>query len=157
MKLNEIITEDLGPGFANADERYRSPMSSQDEKNDEMYGQMAKDFTNSRTPMAEFDVDEIKRMIMPATRKSKDLKRQAEEILDIWTKNTEEDDYLPDEEFNKIYKQYEQLKDGENESPLVLFNKVHALTKEMEDAVERFGDWSTSEDGDKWKDDNGHF
>jgi len=162
MKLKEIISEDFGPGFAGADERYseepyRSPMSVKDQAKDEMYGQMAKDFTNDRTPMSEFDVDEIKRMIMPATRKSKDLKRQADQILDVWEKNTEEDDYLPDDIFNKLFKQYEQLKDSDNESPLVLFNKVHALTKEMEEAVERFGDWSSSEDGDKWKDDNGHF
>jgi len=159
MKLKEILKETFGPGFASGansgyDETGQMPP---DMANDEMYGNMAKDFTNSRTPMSEFDVEEIRRMIMPATRKSKDLKRQAEEIIKTWEENTEDDDYIDDEVFNKLFKQYEQLKDSENESPVVLFNKVHALTKELEDAVERFGEFKDSEGGDKWKDQNGHF
>lgn len=155
MKVKEIISE--GIGFANGfgDSPYGENHASEIEAG-RMHDEMNSDFQNDRTPLSEFDLEEIKRMVMPAARGSKDVKRQVDAVIDTWKELLDSDAYVEDDVFNKIYQQYEKLKDAE-ETPLIKFNKMHALTKELKDAAANFDDESEGEYGDKWKDDKGYF
>ena len=120
MKISEIITEfaDYGENFAADMERSR------------MRDEMNADFKRDRTPVSEFDFDVIKRIMMPAARNKPDVKRQVDAALDDWEELFDTDAYIEDDVFNKVFSQYEKLKDSE-ESPLIKFNKMHALTKEI--------------------------
>jgi len=152
MKVKEIL-ETFGEGFANSEygENYAADL-----ERGRMRDEMMSDFQNERTPVSEFDVDEIRRIIMPAARNKPDIKRQAEEVMAAWEEMVDEDSYIEDDLFNKLYKQYEQLKDSD-EQPLIKFNKMHAITKEAKEAADAFEKWQSGEDGDRWKDDKGHF
>ena len=150
MKVNEIINEELGFGDGFGD-NYAS-----DIEKGRMRDEMNADFENDRTPLSEFDLAEIKRMVMPAARNKPQVKRQVEDMLSTWEQLLDDDAYIEDDLFNKVYKQYEQLKDSQ-ESALIKFNKMHAITKEVKDGAAGFDSFEGGEDGDKWKDDNGHF
>ena len=153
MKVKEIIGEAFGEGFASSE--YGDNYAAEIERG-RMRDEMYTDFENDRTPVSEFDLDEIKRIMMPAARNKPEVKRQAEAALDIWQELIDGDAYVEDDVFNKIFVQYEKLKDSQ-ETPLVKFNKMHALTKEIKDAAEAFEEFETGEAGDKWKDEKGHF
>ena len=156
MKVKEIISEAFGPGFAGGEEQY-GPNYAADLERGRMRDEMMSDFQNDRTPVSEFDIDEIRRIVMPAARNKPEVKRQAEQVMRTWEELIDDDAYIEDDVFNKLYKQYEQLKDADNEQPLIKFNKMHAITKEVKDAAAAFDAWETGEDGDRWKDDKGHF
>ena len=152
MKVKEIL-EAFGEGFANSEygENYAADL-----ERGRMRDEMMSDFQNERTPVSEFDIDEIRRIVMPAARNKPDIKRQAEEVMAAWEEMIDEDSYIEDDLFNKLFKQYEQLKDSD-EQPLIKFNKMHAITKEAKEAADAFEKWMSGEDGDRWKDDKGHF
>jgi hypothetical protein len=155
MKVKEIISEAFGSGFGAGEEQY-GPNYAADLERGRMRDEMMSDFQNERTPVSEFDIDEIRRIVMPAARNKPEIKRQAEEVMAAWEEMMDEDSYIEDDLFNKLFKQYEQLKDSD-ETPLIKFNKMHAITKEAKDAADAFEKWQGSEGGDKWKDENGHF
>lgn len=151
MKVKEIISEGLGFGDGFGGENYAA-----DIERGRMQDEMNSDFKNDRTPLSEFDFDEIKRIMMPASRKSADVKQQVDAALATWQELLDADAYIEDDDFNKIFQQYEKLKDSE-ESPLIKFNKMHALTKQVKDAAAGFEDYAGGEDGDRWKDEKGYF
>jgi hypothetical protein len=153
MKVNEIISEAFGEGFA--DSPYGENHAAEIERG-RMRDEMSADFQNERTPVTEFDLDEIKRIVMPAARGKPEVKRQVDEVMAAWQEMFDEDSYIEDDVFNKTFKAYEALKDSQ-ESPLIKFNKMHAITKEVKDAADAFEAWESSEGGDRWKDEKGHF
>jgi len=130
MKVKEIINEmGFGDGFGS---NYAAEVES-----GRMQDEMSSDFQNDRTPLSEFDLEEIKRMVMPAARGSRDVKRQVDAVIATWKELLDNDSYVEDDVFNKVFQQYEKLKDTE-ETPLIKFNKMHALTKEIKDAAANF-------------------
>lgn len=153
MKVHEIINETFGEGFA--DSPYGENHAAELERG-RMRDEMSTDFQNDRTPVSEFDLDEIKRIIMPAARNKPEVKRQVDSVLDAWKEMFDEDAYIEDDAFNKAFKAYEALKDS-NDTPLIKFNKMHAITKEIKDGAQGFDSFETGEDGDRWKDEKGVF
>jgi len=149
MKVKEIINEmGFGDGFGS---NYAADVEA-----GRMQDEMSSDFQNDRTPLSEFDLEEIKRMVMPAARGSRDVKRQVDAVIATWKELLDGDAYVEDDVFNKVFQQYEKLKDTE-ETPLIKFNKMHALTKEIKDAAANFDEESAGAYGDKFKDDNGYL
>lgn len=151
MKVKEIISEELGFGDGFGGENYAADVEA-----GRMHDEMSSDFQNDRTPLSEFDLEEIKRLVMPAARGSRDVKRQVDAVIDTWKELLDSDAYVEDDVFNKIFQQFEKLKDTE-ETPLIKFNKMHALTKEIKDAAANFDEESAGAYGDKFKDDNGYL
>ncbi len=151
MKVKEIISEELGFGDGFGGENYAAEVEA-----GRVHDEMSSDFQNDRTPLSEFDLEEIKRLVMPAARGSKEVKRQVDSVIDTWKELLDTDAYVEDDVFNKVFQQYEKLKDTE-ESPLIKFNKMHALTKEIKDAAANFDEESAGEWGDKKKDEKGYF
>jgi len=155
MKVREIISEGLGFDSGFGDSSYGENYASELEAG-RMQDEMSSDFQNDRTPLSEFDLEEIKRMVMPAARGSRDVKRQVDAVIATWKELLDSDAYVEDDVFNKVFQQYEKLKDTE-ETPLIKFNKMHALTKEIKDAAANFDEESAGEWGDKKKDEKGYF
>ncbi len=111
-----------------------------------------KDFDNDKTSMEEFDIDVVKKIVAMAIKKSPKLERQGQEMLQTWEEELNPNAYLDNDEFNKLFKQFEQLKDS-NDTPLIQFNKLYTLTKELSDATDGFDNWKDSDDAQelKWK------
>ncbi len=156
MKVHEIISETFGPGFSAGEENGYGENHAEELEQERIHGEMSTSFQNERTPVSEFDIKEIERMVMPAARNKPEVKRQVSDVMATWQELMDDNAYIEDEVFNKLYKQYEQLKDS-TESPLIKFNKIHAMTKEIKDAASNFDEESSGEYGDKFKDENGYF
>jgi len=142
-----LLTEFMGvdPDFAQRIETRR-----RSEEEEQMNSDMARDFDNDRTSMDKFDVDLVKKIIAFAVKKDYNLNRQGDEMLKTWEEELHPDSYLDNDEFNKLYKQFEQLKDS-TDTPLIQFNKLYSLTKELADAADEFDNWKDSDAGDDWK------
>lgn len=154
MKVKEIISEGLGfgDGFGSGyDEDY-----SKNREDGRRHKEMSDDFQNDRTPLSNFDMADIKKIVMPAARSKGEVKRQVEDVISTWEELLDGDSYVEDDVFNKVFQQFEKLKDSE-ESPLIKFNKMHALTKEIKDAAANFDEESSGEYGDKFNDSKGYF
>lgn len=144
MLLNEFINDS---DFARMKERRHRA-----EEEERANAEISKDFDNDKTSMEEFDIDVVKKIIAMAVRKSPKLQRQADEMLQTWEEELHSDTYLDNDEFNKLFKKFEQLKDS-NDTPLIQFNKLYSLTKELSDATDEFNNWKDSDDASelKWK------
>lgn len=144
MLLKEFFND---PNFARRKEqRHRA------EEEESANVKIATDFDNDKTSMDEFDIEVVKKIIAMAVKKSPRLQRQSDEMLQTWEEELHPEAYLDNDEFNKLFKQFEQLKDS-NDTPLIQFNKLYTLTKELSDATDEFDNWKDSDDAVelKWK------
>jgi len=137
MLLNELMQD---PYFVQREMERRKA-----EEEEERTVKLAHDFDNDRTSMDEFDMEIVKKIISTAIRKSPKLESQGNEMLQTWENDLHSEMYLDNDEFNKLYKQFEQLKDS-NDTPLIQFNKLYSLTKELTDAAEEFDSWKDSDE-----------
>ena len=155
MKVKEIINEELGfgDGFGGGDYDEDYSRRREEEHTDT---ELRTEFENERTPLDDFDIDDIKRIVMPAARNNAQIKRQAEDVMAIWQELKDSEAQAEDDVFNKVFSQYEKLKDSQ-ESAVIKFNKMHALTKEIKDASVSFDELASGEARDKKKDDLGYF
>jgi hypothetical protein len=153
MKVNEIINEELGfgDGFGGHDEDY-----ARRKEEEHTLDELRKEFEDENTPLDDFEIDDIKRIVMPATRNNPQIKRQAEDILAIWKELKDDDAQVEDDIYNKVIPQYEKLKDSE-ETNIVKFNKMRALTKQIKDAATTFDEVATGERRDQKSDELGYF
>lgn len=156
MKVKDIISETFGPGFGEGEangygENYASEMEQET-----INSEMSADYKKDRTPVREFDLAEIKRLVSPAIRNGRDVKKQVEAVIADWQEMMDEDSYIEDDLFNKTFAQYKALKDSTDE-PLIKFNKMHAITKEVKDAADAFEEYSNSDKADEWKDKKEYF
>jgi len=148
MLLKEFMHN---PFFAQEREQRRRA-----EEEETANGEIANNFDNDKTSMEEFDIDVVKKIVAMATKKSPKLERQGDEMLKTWEEELHGETYLDNDEFNKLFKQFEQLKDS-NDTPLIQFNKLYSLTKELSDATDDFDSWKDSDDAEelKWKNKSG--
>jgi len=107
-------------------------------------------FDNDKTSMEEFDIETVKKIVAMAVKKSPKLQRQGDEMLQTWEEELNAGAYLDNDEFNKLFKQFEQLKDS-NDTPLIQFNKLYSLTKDLSDATDDFDNWKNSDDAEELK------
>jgi len=156
MKVKDIISETFGPGFSTGEANGYGENYAAEQEEETIRNEMSADFKKDRTPIREFDLAEIKRLVSPAARNGRDVKKQVDSVLADWQEMMDEDSYIEDDLFNKTYAQYKALKDS-NDEPLIKFNKMHAITKEIKDAADKFEEYSNSDKADKWKDDKGYF
>lgn len=147
MKLLKELYSMNDPFFAKRKERaYRS------EEEGRIGDEIRKNFLNDKTSMEDFDLDSVEKIVSMAISKKPDLTRQGEEMIQTWEEELHSDAYLDNDDFNKLFKQFEQLKDS-NDPPLIKFNKLYSLTKELSDATEDFDNWKQSDHAEelKWK------
>jgi len=63
--------------------------------------------------LEDFDIKVIRKIIFAASEEKPKVKRQAEEMLKNWEEILSKDSYIDNDLFNKLYKQFEQLKDSD--------------------------------------------
>jgi len=156
MKVKDIISETFGQGFSSGEDNGYGENYASEMEQETINSEMAADYKKDRTPVSEFDIEEIKRLVSPAARNSRDVKKQVDGVIADWQEMMDEDSYIEDDLFNKTYAQYKALKDSKDE-PLIKFNKMHAITKEVKDAADKFEEYSNSDKADQWKDEKGYF
>jgi len=156
MKVKDIISETFGPGFSSGEANGYSENHAAEMEQETINSEMSADYKKDRTPVREFDLAEIKRLVSPAARNGRDVKKQVDSVIADWQEMMDEDSYIEDELFNKAFSQYQGLKDSK-ETPLIKFNKMHAITKEVKDAADKFEEYSNSDKADEWKDEKGYF
>ena len=125
MKVHEIINETFGEGFA--DSPYGENAAAEIEQG-RMRDEMSSDFQNDRTPVTEFDLDELQRRIMNAARNKSKEKRQEDSILDEWKVVVVENAFSKDEDFNKAIKSQED-QEISNKKNNIHFNENKTNTK----------------------------
>jgi len=126
------------------------------EEEEQINDKMSHEFNNDRTSMDEFDPELVKKIVAVAVKKSTKLNQQGDEMLQTWQEKLHPGAYLDNDEFNNLYKKFEQLQDS-NDTPLIQFNKLYSLTKELVDAAEEFDNWKDSDDATEWKNQQGHY
>lgn len=144
MILEELYSMN-DPHFA---QRREQRCRAEEEENANI--EIEKNFDNDKTSMEEFDIEVVKKIITLATKKTPRLQRQGEELLQTWEEELHPGAYLDNDEFNKLFKQFEQLKDS-NDTPLIQFNKLYSLTKELSDATDEFDNWKNSDTAEELK------
>lgn len=142
MLLKEFMND---PEFAHNLERRRRA-----EEEESANADIENNFDNDKTSMEEFDIETVKKIVAMAVKKSPKLQRQADEMLRTWEEELNAGAYLDNDEFNKLFKQFEQLKDS-NDTPLIQFNKLYSLTKDLSDATDDFDNWKNSDDAEELK------
>ncbi len=145
MKLLKELYDMPDPDFARNKER-----SFRDEEEERLNGEVRDSFLNDKTSMEDFDLDTVKKIISMAVSKKQNLKRQGDEMLQTWEEKVNSESYLDNDEFNKLFKQFEQLKDS-TEAPLIKFNKLYSITKELSDGADDFDNWKQSDDATELK------
>ncbi len=142
MLLKEFLND---PDFARKREQRRRA-----EEEESANIEIEKNFDNDKTSMEEFDIETVEKIIAMAIKKSPKLERQGNEMLQTWQEELHSEAHLDNDEFNKLFKKFEQLKDS-NDTPLIQFNKLYTLTKELSDATDEFDSWKDSDDATELK------
>ena len=120
------------------------------EEEEQLNSTLEKKFLNDNTSLEDFDIKTIRKIISVASEEKPKVKRQAEEMLKDWEEILSKDSYIDNDLFNKLYKQFEQLKDS-NDPPIIQFNKLYSLTKEVMDNASTFEEWKNSKDAKQLK------